>query len=71
MAKDDVIEVEGTVTDVLPNCVFKVTLANGHVVTAHLSGKLRTNYIRILTGDQVKLELSPYELNRGRITWRK
>ncbi len=71
MAKDDVIEVEGTVTDVLPNCVFKVTLANGHVVTAHLSGKLRTNYIRILTGDQVKLELSPYDLNRGRITWRK
>lgn len=71
MAKDDVIEVEGTVTDVLPNCVFKVTLANGHVVTAHLSGKLRTNYIRILSGDQVKLELSPYDLNRGRITWRK
>ncbi len=71
MAKDDVIEVEGTVTDVLPNCVFKVTLANGHIVTAHLSGKLRTNYIRILTGDQVKLELSPYDLNRGRITWRK
>ena len=71
MAKDDVIEVEGTVTDVLPNCVFKVTLANGHVVTAHLSGKLRTNYIRILTGDHVKLELSPYDLNRGRITWRK
>lgn len=71
MAKDDVIEVEGTVTDVLPNCVFKVTLSNGHVVTAHLSGKLRTNYIRILSGDQVKLELSPYDLNRGRITWRK
>lgn len=71
MAKDDVIEVEGTVTDVLPNYVFKVTLANGHVVTAHLSGKLRTNYIRILAGDQVKLELSPYDLNRGRITWRK
>ena len=71
MAKDDVIEVEGTVTDVLPNCVFKVTLANGHIVTAHLSGKLRTNYIRILTGDQVKIELSPYDLNRGRITWRK
>lgn len=71
MAKDDVIEVEGTVTDVLPNCVFKVTLANGHIVTAHLSGKLRTNYIRILTGDQVKLELSPYDLSRGRITWRK
>ena len=71
MAKDDVIEIEGTVTDVLPNCVFKVTLANGHVVTAHLSGKLRTNYIRILSGDQVKLELSPYDLSRGRITWRK
>lgn len=71
MAKDDVIEVEGTVTDVLPNCVFKVTLANGHVVTAHLSGKLRTNHITILAGDQVKLELSPYDLNRGRITWRK
>lgn len=71
MAKDDFIEVEGIVTDVLPNCVFKVTLENGHVVTATISGKLRTNYIKILAGDKVKLELSPYDLDRGRITWRK
>lgn len=71
MSKEDVIEVEGTVTEVLPNCVFKVTLDNGHVVTAHISGKLRTNYIRILQGDRVTLEISPYDLNRGRITWRK
>jgi len=71
MAKDDFIEVEGIVTDVMPNCVFKVTLENGHVVTAHISGKLRTNYIKILAGDKVRLELSPYDLDRGRITWRK
>lgn len=67
MAKDDFIEVEGIVTDVMPNCVFKVTLENGHVVTAHISGKLRTNYIRILAGDKVILEISPYDLERGRI----
>lgn len=67
MAKDDFIEVEGIVTDVMPNCVFKVKLENGHIVTAHISGKLRTNYIRILAGDKVILELSPYDLERGRI----
>lgn len=71
MSKEDVIEVEGTVSEVLPNCVFKVALDNGHVVTAHISGKLRTNYIRILPGDRVTMEISPYDLNRGRITWRK
>lgn len=71
MSKEDVIEVEGTVSEVLPNCVFKVALDNGHVVTAHISGKLRTNYIRILPGDRVTIEISPYDLNRGRITWRK
>lgn len=71
MSKEDVIEVEGTVSEVLPNCVFKVALDNGHIVTAHISGKLRTNYIRILPGDRVTMEISPYDLNRGRITWRK
>lgn len=71
MSKEDVIEVEGTVTDVLPNCVFKVTLENGHNVIAHISGKLRTNNIRIMPGDKVAMEISPYDLNRGRITWRK
>ena len=67
----DVIELEGTVVDALPNTVFKVELQNGHVITAHISGKLRMNYIRILPGDKVTVELSPYDLNRGRITWRK
>jgi translation initiation factor IF-1 len=71
LSKEDVIEVEGTVTEVLPNCVFKVTLENGHVVLSHISGKLRTNYIKILPGDHVTVEISPYDLNRGRITWRK
>ena len=71
MSKEDVIEVEGVVTEVLPNCVFKVSLENGHVVLAHISGKLRTNYIRILPGDHVTMEISPYDLSRGRITWRK
>ncbi|MBQ7446304.1 MAG: translation initiation factor IF-1 [Clostridia bacterium] len=71
MAKQDFIELEGVVTDVLPNCVFKVTLENGHVVTSHISGKLRTNNIRILAGDKVVVQLSPYDLDRGRITWRK
>jgi translation initiation factor IF-1 len=71
LAKQDFIELEGVVTDVMPNCVFKVTLENGHVVTAHISGKLRTNYIKIIAGDKVKVQLSPYDLDRGRITWRK
>lgn len=67
----EVIELEGTVVDALPNTVFRVELQNGHVITAHISGKLRMNYIRILPGDKVTVELSPYDLNRGRITWRK
>ncbi len=70
MSKEDVIEVEGTVVEALPNTNFKVKLENGHQVLAHISGKLRMNYIKILPGDKVKLELSPYDLNRGRITWR-
>lgn len=70
MAKDDVIEVEGTVVESMPNAVFKVELENGHVVTAHISGKLRMHYIKILPGDKVKLELSTYDLSKGRITWR-
>ncbi len=70
MAKKDVIEVEGTVTDALPNAIFKVELENGHQILAHISGKLRMNYIRILPGDKVTVELSPYDLTRGRITWR-
>lgn len=71
MSKEDVIEVEGVVEEVLPNCVFRVALENGHVVIAHISGKLRTNYIKIVKGDHVTMELSPYDLNRGRIIWRK
>ena len=71
MSKKDVIEVEGTVVDVLPNAIFKVRLDNGHEILAHISGKLRMNYIRILSGDRVTVELSPYDLTRGRITWRK
>ena len=70
MPKDDVIEFEGEVVEVLPNAVFKVKLPNGHIVTAHLSGKLRMNYIRILQGDHVTVEVSVYDLNKGRITWR-
>lgn len=70
MAKDDVIEFEGVVVDVLPNTVFKVQLPNGHIVTAHLAGKLRMNSIRILNGDRVTVEVSVYDLNKGRITWR-
>ncbi|CAG9614198.1 translation initiation factor IF-1 [Bacillus sp. NPDC077411] len=70
MAKDDVIEVEGTVIETLPNAMFKVELENGHVVLAHVSGKIRMNFIRILPGDKVTVELSPYDLNRGRITYR-
>jgi len=70
MAKDDVIEVEGTVVESMPNAVFKVELENGHIVTAHISGKLRMHYIKILPGDKVKLELSTYDLTKGRIVWR-
>ena len=70
MAKEDSIEVEGTVVEALPNTNFKVELENGHQILAHISGKLRMNYIKILPGDKVKVELSPYDLNRGRITWR-
>lgn len=70
MAKDDVIEVEGTVIETLPNAMFKVELENGHEILAHVSGKIRMNYIRILPGDKVTIELSPYDLTRGRITCR-
>ncbi|WEG35819.1 translation initiation factor IF-1 [Amygdalobacter indicium] len=70
MSKSDVIEVEGVVEEVLPNAEFKVKLPNDHVVLAHVSGRLRQNYIKILKGDKVKMELSPYDLDRGRITWR-
>lgn len=70
MSKEGVIEVEGTVIETLPNTNFKVELENGHQILAHISGKLRMNYIKILPGDKVKVELSPYDLNRGRITWR-
>ncbi len=70
MSKADVIEVEGIVEDTLPNANFRVRLQNGHLVHAHISGKLRQNYIKILQGDRVTLELSPYDLERGRITWR-
>lgn len=70
MAKKDVIEVEGTVIESLPNTIFLVELENGHQITAHISGKLRMNYIRILPGDKVVVELSPYDLTRGRIVWR-
>ena len=70
LAKEDVIEVEGVVVETLPNTTFKVELENGHQVLAHISGKLRMNYIKILPGDKVKLELSPYDLSKGRITWR-
>jgi len=70
MSKQDVIEVEGTVVEALPNAMFRVKLENGHEILAHISGKLRMNFIRILPGDKVTLELSPYDLTRGRITWR-
>ena len=70
MSKEDVIEVEGTVVETLPNTNFKVELANGHQILAHISGKLRMNYIKILPGDKVEVELSPCDLTRGRITWR-
>jgi translation initiation factor IF-1 len=70
LAKEDVIEVEGTVVEALPNAMFQVELENGHKILAHISGKLRMNFIRILPGDKVTIELSPYDLSRGRITWR-
>ena len=70
MSKADVIEIEGTAVEKLPNAMFKVELENGHQVLAHISGKLRTNFIKILPGDKVTLELSPYDLTKGRITWR-
>ena len=70
MAKEDCIEMEGTVLDTLPNTMFRVELENGHVVTAHISGKMRKHYIRILTGDKVKIEMTPYDLSVGRITFR-
>ena len=70
MAKEDLIEVEGTIKESLPNAMFRVELENGHVVLAHISGKIRMNFIRILPGDKVKVELSPYDLSRGRITFR-
>jgi translation initiation factor IF-1 len=71
MSKKDVIEVEGKVIEALPNAIFTVELQNGHQILAHISGKLRMNYIKILPGDVVSVELSPYDLTRGRITWRK
>lgn len=70
MAKQDHIEMEGRVLETLPNTMFRVELDNGHVITAHISGRMRKNYIRILTGDRVKVELTPYDLSKGRITYR-
>jgi len=70
MSKQDIIEVEGKVLEALPNAMFKVELENGHVVLAHVSGKIRMNFIRILPGDKVTIELTPYDLTRGRITYR-
>jgi translation initiation factor IF-1 len=70
VAKEEGIEMEGTIVDTLPNALFRVKLDNGHVVTAHISGKMRKNYIRILTGDRVTVQLTPYDLTKGRITFR-
>ena len=70
MAKEDVIELEGTVLEALPNAMFKVELENGHTILAHISGKMRKFYIRILPGDKVTMEMSPYDLTKARITWR-
>ena len=70
MAKSDMIEVEGVVVESLPNTTFQVDIGNGHMIQAHISGKLRMNFIRILPGDKVTVEMSPYDLTRGRITWR-
>ncbi len=71
MAKEEQIQMVGTVVDTLPNTMFRVELENGHVITAHISGKMRKNYIKILTGDNVKVELTPYDLTKGRITFRE
>ncbi len=70
MAKEDQIEMDGKVIDTLPNTMFRVELENGHIITAHISGKMRKHYIRILTGDKVKVEMTPYDLSKGRITFR-
>lgn len=70
MSKEDMIELEGTVVEAMPNAMFKVEIQGGHVILAHISGKLRMNYIRILPGDKVTVEMSPYDLTKGRITWR-
>jgi len=70
MAKEDSIEMEGVVTETLPNTMFRVKLENGHIVTAHISGRMRKHYIRILTGDKVTVQLTPYDLTKGRITYR-
>jgi translation initiation factor IF-1 len=70
MPKDDQIEMEGVVDETLPNTMFRVKLENGHIITAHISGRMRKNYIRILTGDKVKVEMTPYDLSKGRITFR-
>ncbi|KRN89820.1 translation initiation factor IF-1 [Ligilactobacillus ceti] len=70
MAKDDVIEIEGTIKETMPNAMFKVELENGHEILAHVSGKIRMHYIRILPGDRVTVEMSPYDLTKGRITYR-
>ncbi len=70
LAKNDVIEAEGTVLEKLPNAMFQVELENGHKIIAHISGKLRKNFIKIIPGDKVKIEMSPYDLTKGRITWR-
>ena len=70
MAKEDIIEVQGTVSETLPNAMFRVKLENGHIILAHISGKMRMHFIRILPGDKVTVEMSPYDLTRGRITYR-
>jgi len=70
VSKDDVIETEGVIVESLPNATFRVRLSNNHIITAYISGKLRMNYIKIIPGDSVKLEMSPYDLTKGRITWR-
>ncbi len=70
MAKEDQIEMEGTIVETLPNTMFRVELENGHLITAHISGKMRKHYIRILTGDKVTVEMTPYDLSKGRITYR-
>ncbi len=71
MSKEDVIEFEGIVEEVLPNTTFRVRLSNGHIITTYISGKLRQHYIKVLEGDKVKVEMSPYDLSKGRITWRE